>query len=139
MVRITVKNLQKKVLVYPHKIKEKIIKVLKGEKFKGEAEITVCFINDRLIRKLNKKFLKKDCPTDVLAFNIANHKKAGLSADIIISAETALRNTKIFKTTPAYELSLYSVHGVLHLLGYNDHSVKEKEEMRKKEKEYVHT
>lgn len=140
MVRITVKNLQKKVFVYPKKIKDKIITVLKKEKVKGEVELTVCFINDSLIKKINKRFLKKNRPTDVLAFNIADPKvKTGLHADILISTDTALRNAKIFKTTPSYELSLYSIHGVLHLLGYDDHSSKKQKVMRRKELEYVHT
>jgi probable rRNA maturation factor len=71
---------------------------------------------------------------------MANPKEQGsLSADIIVSTDTALRNAKIFKTTPSYELSLYSIHGLLHLLGYDDHSLKDRKIIREKELEYVHT
>jgi len=139
MVRVTVKNLQKKVSLRQREIKKIISKVLQSEKKGIKGEINVSFVNDPLIRKLNKKYLKKDSPTDVLAFNIGDIKeKNKLYADILISADTALRNAKIFKTTPDYELKLYSVHGILHLLGYDDHSLKDKKIIRKKELKYVH-
>ncbi|HPL83079.1 MAG TPA: rRNA maturation RNase YbeY [Candidatus Omnitrophota bacterium] len=139
MVRVTVKNLQKKVSLRQREIKKIISKVLQSEKKGIKGEINVSFVNDPLIRKLNKKYLKKDSPTDVLAFNIGDIKeKTKLYADILISADTALRNAKIFKTTPDYELKLYSVHGILHLLGYDDHSLKDKKIIRKKELKYVH-
>ena len=140
MVRITIRNLQKKVSIHPQRIKEKLTKVLKEEKVKRTGEINICFISDRLIRRLNKKYLNKDYSTDVLAFEIASPKdKNKLYADIIISTDTAIRNAKIFKTTPSYELSLYSIHGLLHLLGYDDHSLKDRKIIREKELEYVHT
>ncbi len=139
MVRITIRNLQKRVLVHPQRIKEIINKTLKKENVKGKVEINICFISDTLIRKLNKKYLKKDSPTDVLAFNMTNPKdKNTLYADILVSTDTALRNARVFKTTPSYELSLYSVHGLLHLLGYDDHSLKNQKIMRKKEFKYAY-
>ena len=138
--KITIINLQKKVPIYPQKIKKPILKALKEEGEKEEGEITVCFTNDALIRKLNARYLRKNKPTDVLAFDITNPKDKGqLSADIVISSDTAIRNARVFKTTPFYELSLYSIHGLLHLLGYNDHSRKDKKIMRGKELKYVHT
>ena len=131
MVRLTIRNLQDKVFVSPRKIKEKIKEILKKEKVRGTVEINICFASDPLIRKINKKYLKKDFSTDVLAFDLtAPDKKSGLCADILVSVDTALRNAKTFKTTPAYELSLYSIHGLLHLLGYDDHSPADSKKMR---------
>ena len=139
MVRITIRNLQKKVLVHPQKVKKILNRVLKKEKVKGKVEINICFMSDKIIRKLNKKYLKKDSPTDVLAFNMTNPKVRGtLYADILVSTDTALRNARVFKTTPSYELSLYSVHGLLHLLGYDDHSSRNQKIMRKKEFSYAY-
>jgi len=74
----------------------------------------------------------------VLAFNLTDDKKA-LIGDIIISAETAKRNSRIYKTTLAYELNLYSVHGCLHLLGYDDNNQKNSKIMRKKESKYANS
>jgi probable rRNA maturation factor len=138
--RITIKNLQKKIPIYPTRIKKSILKALKGEGIKL-GEITVSFVNDKLITKLNSKYLNSNSATDVLAFNLGspNSKAKNIFADIIISAETARRNSKIYKTTPAYELNLYSIHGVLHILGYNDHTPKELKIMREKETYYANS
>jgi probable rRNA maturation factor len=55
----------------------------------------------------------------------------------MISAQAALKQASSFKTTPDYELSLYVVHGILHILGFNDHSPRQIKLMRKKESQYV--
>ena len=96
------------------------------------GEITVCFMDDKQIRELNLLYLGCDSPTDVISFNnSADNEK--LSADIAISTDTALRNARIFKTKPQDEIYLYVIHGVLHLLGYNDNNKKNKLIMQKKE------
>jgi probable rRNA maturation factor len=137
--KITIKNLQKKVPVYPARIKKSILRAIKQEGLKKQGEITVSFVNDRLISKLNQRYLKKKYPTDVLAFNMAESPKSkNMLADIIVSADTALRNARIYGTSAPYELSLYSIHGLLHLLGYNDQAPKERLLMRKKELKYAH-
>lgn len=96
------------------------------------GEITICFINDSQIKELNLLYLAKDSPTDVIAFNNSDNDRE-IFADIAISTDAALRNAGLFKTTPLYEVYLYIVHGVLHILGYDDSTVKQKKIMRKKE------
>lgn len=137
-VKIFIRNLQKKIPVYPAGIKKSIFKALVNEGVK-KGEITVSFVNDKQIARLNSKYLKISSPTDVLSFNLALGltKPDAILADIIVSAETAMRNSKIYKTTPSYELNLYSVHGLLHILGYDDHSRMKRITMRKKESSYV--
>ena len=138
--KITIKNFQKKVPIYPKRIKNTILKVFSGEGVKKSGEITVCFIDDKKIKGLNRKFLHRYIATDVLAFDLSGEgNKKVMFADIAISTEAAIRNAKVFKVTPLYELSLYVIHGVLHLLGYRDRSVKQKIIMRKKEKKYVNS
>ena len=99
------------------------------------AEITLCLVNDPKIRGLNLKYLGEDIPTDVLAFDA--------TGDIVISTDTAIRNAAIYKTSPVYETYLYVVHGVLHLLGYDDRNPKGRKLMDNKAKtilkNYVHT
>jgi len=94
-------------------------------------------VNDKLISGLNFKYLKQNTPTDVLSFNLAAHP-GSILGEIIVSAETAMRNSRIYQTSASYEMSLYSVHGCLHLLGYNDNNPKNRKIMRKKESNYVH-
>jgi probable rRNA maturation factor len=95
-------------------------------------------VTDRVISKLNLKFLNKNKPTDVLAFNLEDDKRS-IIGDIIISADTAKRNAQIYKTTSSYELNLYAIHGCLHLLGYDDNNAKNTKIMRGKETFYANT
>lgn len=96
---------------------EKILSVL-GSKV---ARICILFADDARIRRLNKKYRKRDKSTDVLAFE---------TGDIIISAETAARNSRGFGSTLADELKLYMIHGILHLSGYDDTTSPKRETMR---------
>ena len=135
-VKITIKNLQKKIPIsssISERIKKAVLKTLslKGTKLSGE--MTVCFVNDEKIRQLNLKYSGKNNPTDVMVFDISESKEETL-ADIVISIDTAIRNAKIFRTHPLYEVYLYVVHGVLHILGYDDKNKKDRLIMHKKEK-----
>lgn len=82
---------------------------------------------------MNLRYLGEDGPTDVMAFRLSGNKKE-ITADIVISTDTVLRNARVFKTTPLYELYLYITHGVLHILGYNDTTAGEKKIMHEKER-----
>lgn len=138
--QIIIKNFQKKFVVNPKKIEHAILKVLSKEGIKKSVQITVCLVNDIKIKELNLKYLHRNEPTDVLTFDLRRVKDSGdIFADIIVSTDTASRNSKIFKTPVSYELYLYIVHGMLHLLGYDDHTRKQRQLMRRKEGEYVNT
>ena len=130
--KITVKNLQKKIPISPKRIKEAILEALSSQDIKKSGEITVCFVNDKKIRELNLKYHRRDASTDVLAFDISSPQSVSgsLFADIIVSTETAICNAKIYNTSPLYESCLYAVHGALHLLGYRDSNTKERELMQ---------
>ena len=137
--KITLWNLQKRVPVRAQKIKKLIQRVLKTEKVKETGWINICFVDNAQIKKLNARFLKHSSPTDVLAFDLADKKAKGIIwAEIMISAQAAYQQARSFNTTAEYELSLYVVHGILHILGYDDRSPKDKKLMRKKEGQYVH-
>jgi len=139
-VKIIIKNFQKKIPINPKKIKETILKVLSQEDTKKSGEITICFVGDLKIKELNLRYRHRNSPTDVLVFDILESKNPNrIFADIVISTDTAIQNAGIFKTTPLYELYLYIVHGMLHLLGYDDRTRKQRQLMRQKEKEYVNT
>jgi probable rRNA maturation factor len=137
-VKITIKNLQKKIPIYPTRIKKAIRKLISGECKIKSGEIAIYFVNDKKISELNNKYLKKNMPTDVLAFDLSEPKKNYLLADIFISGDTAARNAEIFKTTADYEIKLYCIHAFLHLLGFNDFKPRERKIMRKKENQYAH-
>lgn len=100
-------------------------------------------MTNRKIRDLNKKFLRHDFATDVLSFDLGeipgqeSGRNVIFRGEIIISAEMAVSNARRFESPVARELELYIIHGILHLLGYDDHSPKDIKKMRAKEQELV--
>jgi probable rRNA maturation factor len=102
-------------------------------------EVTVCFVEDREIARLNGKFRGKSKPTDVLSFpangtgasDFPHESGARFLGDIAISPQAARRNAKRFGRTLDEELRILILHGVLHLMGY-DHEA-DNGEMERKE------
>lgn len=134
--KVIIKNLQKKISLCPATIKEAVRKVLASEKVSKAAEITFLFTGDRQISELNLFYRGCAEATDVIAFdNSVDNKR--ILADIAISAQAACRNARIFKTAPLYELYLYVIHGVLHLLGYNDKTARQRDIMQQKAEGYL--
>lgn len=121
--------------------REVIRRVLKSEGVnKGVAEVSIVFTNDKDIKRLNKKYFRKDSPTDVIAFPIeratkgSSRSKPNILGDIVICIDEARRNALNFKTSTKYEVCLYLVHGILHLLGYDDIRASDRKKMRAREK-----
>lgn len=136
--KITIRNLQSRVPVNSRKVAKAVRKVLSSEGIRKSGEITLSFVNDRQIQRLNLKYLGKNNPTDVIAFDVAEPESADkIFADIVISAERAVDNAGIFRTAPLYELYLYVIHGVLHILGYDDRNKKDSLAMRRKESDLL--
>lgn len=136
---ISIKNQQKKIKVNPQKISRIVDKILQNENV-AQAALTVVFVTHQKIRALNQKYLNKNYATDVLAFNLSDDhpgEKAALCGDVVISADAVLKNAEEFKTSVDEELTLYVIHGMLHLLGYDDHHPKDIKRMRLKEKELM--
>lgn len=78
-------------------------------------------------------YLGKNQPTEVLAFDLTDSKnKSVILADIAISTERAIANARIFHTLAIYELYLYIIHGVLHILGYDDSTRNQRKIMKNK-------
>lgn len=121
--------------------------VLHTEKFEGSAEISVRFVDNDEIHRLNKEFRNVDSSTDVLSFPLGADGKydinpdtgAQMLGDIVISVETALNQSQEYGHTFQREMAFLTVHSMLHLLGY-DHVNGGLEAVRMREKEeYVLT
>ena len=115
-------------------------KVCRAEpSLKKNGELSIIFITDSKIRKMNRKFLNHDRPTDVIAFSYPSQplyfstsqlKISGLPfGDIYISVDTARREAEKGKYQTTQELALYCLHGLLHLAGHDDHSPKARKKM----------
>ncbi len=99
-----------------------------------DNELDVLLTTDLHIQKLNKLYLKKDIPTDVMAFSQEDDKYLG---DIVISVETAMRQAQDCGHDLLTELQYLLVHGILHLLGYKDEKPAIRKAMRQKEQEIL--
>ncbi len=136
--KVDIQNLQNIAEIDKNKIIECAGHALKamGE---NDAELSLVLVNDMYIRNLNWKYRRKDSATDVLAFPMRDSR--GLSGvilgDVVISVETAKREAKKRKKDFQEELDLYFVHGILHLLGYDDEKPRARKKMREKEKEIL--
>jgi probable rRNA maturation factor len=105
-----------------------------------EAELSLLFVNDLQIQALNRRYLHRDKPTNVLAFPMRKGEFSTLHphllGDLVISVETAKRQSNRFGLDEMGMIILLMVHGVLHLMGYeHEGTIKEAREMALKQKE----
>ena len=116
--------------------------VLRQENFAGSAEISVTFVNNEQIHKLNLEHRNIDRETDVLSFPLGengvydiNHDTgAKMLGDIVISIEKAFAQAEEYGHPLQREIAFLTVHSLLHLLGY-DHENGGLEAVRMREKE----
>jgi len=111
---------------------------LGAEGVKGGVEINLLLAGEAEITRLNRRYLGRDTPTDVIAFGAKKgmggaRAARGYLGDIAISVDAARYNARRFKTTPKEEIALYVIHGILHLLGYDDTNERAKKLMEKRQ------
>ena len=114
------------------KIKAWINEIVKSNGL-SVGEIAYIFCNDKYILDTNKEYLNHNYYTDIITFDYSN--KFEISGDIFISIETVSFNTKIYNTTFENELLRVMIHGILHLIGFNDKTASQRKIMHKKENE----
>ena len=116
------------------KIKNWLKDTIVNEK-KKIGDINYIFCSKEYLKKMNNDYLTKNYETDVISFDFSNDNK--ISGDIYISSETVKKNSIIFNVCFNNELKRVMVHGLLHLLNYNDKSKQELKIMREKENFYI--
>ena len=116
------------------KIKNWLKDTIVNEK-KKVGDINYIFCSNKYLKKMNNDYLSKDYETDVISFDFSKDNK--ISGDIYISSETVKKNSIIFNVDFNNELKRVMVHGLLHLLNYNDKSNQEQKIMREKENFYI--
>lgn len=121
--------------------------VLSEEKVNKNTEVSVILVNDEHIKELNKTYRFKNVPTDVLSFAmrentldddldghvISEYTGTELLGDIVISVQRAKAQAEEFGHSFRRELAYLTVHGMLHLLGYDHESESDKNLMRQRE------
>jgi len=116
--------------------------VLVQEQFNDDAEVSVRLVDDATIKALNLQFRKIDKATDVLSFPLGDNGEfdtnldtgAKMLGDIVISAERAVEQARMYGHSFKREIAFLTAHSMLHLLGY-DHEQGGIDSVRMREKE----
>ncbi len=109
--------------------------VIEKEK-KQVGTITVIFCNDEYLMEMNQKYLEHDTFTDIITFDYSNGSSE-ISGDLFISTERVAENAIQLGVLFDEELHRVIIHGVLHLIGYNDKEREDIKRMRRKEDYYL--
>ena len=136
MIRVKIANQQEFVPLDWAKLRETATAVLEGEGIK-EAKVTLAFVDNPTIHRLNKQFLDHDEPTDVLSFPMSDPKAKLLEGDVVIGVQVAQAQAAERGHDVAAEIALYAIHGLLHLCGHDDHAPAAASQMRDRERYYL--
>ncbi len=111
------------------------LKFVAESEAKRLGDISVIFCSDNYILDVNIKYLQHDYYTDIITFDYCEGNK--LSGDLFISVDSVRENASFYGTEFADELNRVIVHGLLHLIGYDDHTEEDIAQMRAKENYYL--
>ena len=99
-------------------------------------DLNYIFCSDQYLHKINLEYLDHDTFTDIITFDNSEDEST-IEGDVFVSIERVKENSQTLNTVFDEELKRVIVHGLLHLCGYDDHSVEDKAEMRRLEGEYI--
>ena len=99
------------------------------------GDISIIFCSDNYILDINHKYLEHDYFTDIITFDYCEGDR--ISGDLFISVDSVKENSLEYGVGFADELNRVIVHGILHLIGYDDHTDEDISMMRKKENYYL--
>lgn len=111
------------------------LKFVAGSELKTLGNVNIIFCSDNYILDVNMQYLQHDYFTDIITFDYCEGKV--LSGDLFISIDSVRENASFFGTEFKDELNRVIVHGLLHLIGYDDHSEEDIKVMRSKEDYYL--
>lgn len=101
------------------------------------GDLCIVFCSDDALLQINRQYLNHDYFTDIITFDYTDHAKKVISGDLMISIDTVRENARQFGVAFENELSRVIIHGVLHLIGYNDKGPGEEVQMHALEDKYL--
>ncbi len=111
------------------------LKLVAESEIRRLGDISIIFCSDNYILDVNIKYLQHDYYTDIITFDYCEGDR--LSGDLFISIDSVRENAAFYGTEFADELNRVIVHGLLHLIGYDDHTEVDIKTMRAKENYYL--
>ena len=135
---VWVTNLQSKIAVQTGFLRDVVTKALRLQGYRTAPDVSIALVDDGYIQMLNREYRAVDQPTDVLAFPMDSPDGVEPSlGDIVISVERARDQARQFQHPLRREVALLTVHGLLHLLGYEDETEAGASAMWSKQKELL--
>lgn len=134
--RITVGNAHPSYRRRSRDVRRIVRSVLQRERCRA-ADLGIVFINNRRMCALNGEFLRHYYTTDVLSFPLSDRNAKCLEGEIYVNLDQAKRQAGDFHVSFRQEIYRLVIHGTLHLLGYDDNTRKNKEEMTRLENTYL--
>ena len=115
------------------KLTEWLVEEARKEGFEIKM-LNIIWTSDDNLREMSAAYKDADHYTDILTFDLGDNNKL-LAGELYISPERVVDNARRYKQTFEKELMRVIIHGVLHLMGYNDSTLEEKQKMRQRENE----
>lgn len=116
-------------------LNNKWLRLVAESEIRRIGDVSVVFCSDNYILDVNMKYLQHDYFTDIITFDYCEGDK--LNGDLIISIDTVRENAVTYGVSFDEELHRVIVHGLLHLIGYDDSTEEQRKEMRSKENYYL--
>jgi probable rRNA maturation factor len=126
-----------KCLRVPRKAIARLVSFVAAAEGAKLAQIDIAVVDRREIVSLNRRWLDRAGPTDVLCFDLSGPEQPGISAELVICGDVAAEQGRLRGTGGQRELMLYVVHGLLHLMGYDDQSIRSAAKMHAREEELL--
>src|SRR5437870_2257687 len=121
---------RKRLPIPRRRLRQLLASLLESEGASRDLELSLVFCDDALIHTLNRDYRGKDSPTDVLSFS--QDGESGMLGDVVISVPAAQRQAEARGAALAAEIEWLFLHGALHLLGYEDETDAQAEEMNRR-------
>ncbi len=119
-------------------LKKKCLQVLRAEGARGDAIVSITAVAEPEMEDLNRRFLGREGPTDVLAFPMDEEAEEGyLLGDVVICPAYVASKSVEYGVGEGMELGFVAAHGVLHLLGYRDDDEEGALEMDRRQREVL--
>jgi probable rRNA maturation factor len=119
-------------------LKKACLSVMRAEGTRKDAVLSLSALGEEEMGELNRRYLRGDGPTDVIAFCMGEDCEQGyLMGDVLICPQVILENKRLYGVDEKRVLEYVAAHGVLHILGYEDEKEKDWEEMDRKQRDIL--
>ena len=116
-------------------LNNKWLRIVAESEIRRLGQISIIFCSDNYILDINQRYLQHDYFTDIITFDYCEGDR--LSGDLFISVDSVRENAIEYGSSFNDELNRVMVHGILHLIGYDDHTDEDIRQMRSKENYYL--